>query len=385
MNPIIETGILVDGDLWRYKLKPLDNYLLDNLNNSWNVVRDGDDCLFINTEQATTSYDSVDTFLKNPPPSNQIATYNYKLDLNYFIDNYSSSTELYDFGKEIRGDYQMFTYIDNEDLFFDFNFIDLNKNKDIDPIDVYLYYNDQIIESRHLDDDGIENDRGHKSDLRNINFDLVNMPIGAYKIELHVGDDIVTKSIKTKQNKLSFLNKLWILDVPEDNFSIYTDSDIFHVKTTNPGSKQVIKFASSTLDLSETFKQYSGNLEASTTRISFQKGDVILAGNGVFSFEYNSLLNPQIKKIDSNFDINKTDIKYIIAKYRRPEKKEEYFCNTINFDLSGAYREDSKYGFIISIPGLSVDDGIDDYIKINKIKIDLFGLSLAEKIKTLLK
>jgi len=384
INPIIETGILVDGDLWRYKLKPLDNYLLDKLSETWDFVESGDTCLFISPEVATTSYSSLDIFLKDPPPSNQIATYNYKLNLNYYIDNYSSSTEIYNFDKEIRGDYQILTYIDNEDLFFDFSFIDLNKNKDIDPVDIYLYYNDQIIESRHLDDDGIENDRGHESDLRNIDFNLVNMPTGSYKIEVHVGDDIVTKNIKTKQKKLSFLNKLWVSNVLENNFYVYTDGDIFHVKTMNPGSRQEIKFASSTLDLSETFKQYSRNLKASTTKILFQKGDIILAGNGVFSFGLDSLLNPRIKNIDSNFDINKTNIKYIVAKYIKPEKIGEYFSNKVYFDLSGAYREDSKYSFIISIPGLDTKDG-DNYVEINKIKFDLFGLSLVEKIKTLFK
>ncbi len=384
-NPIIEAGVLVDKTVWRYKLEPIDNYFLNNIQDEWLVYGGADVSLFINPRKASSSYDSLDSFLSNPPPGSEIAVYNYDLNIDYVLENYASSSELKVFETDLRGAYQIIGYIDNEDLFFDFSFIDLNENKDEDEININLYYHDQLIDSVHLDDDGISEDSGEKSASRNLGFDLSNMPKGVYKIELRVGDDIITEKIETKQNKLSFLNKIWISDESISNFSVFTDSDIFHVQTLNPRSIQEIRYGTSTFGLSETFRQFSQTLEASTTELVFERGDIILAGNSVFSFELDSLLNPNIKKIDSTFDLDNAEVAYILSNYKKPEKMGSYFFREVKFDLSSAYREDSKYSFLISVPGLKADDRIGDSIEIEEIRVDLYGTNLLGKIKSLFK
>ncbi|MDA3840134.1 MAG: hypothetical protein PF572_03515 [Patescibacteria group bacterium] len=384
-NPIIEAGVLVDKTVWRYKLEPLDNHFLNYIYDEWAVFEGGGVSLFVNPNNASSTYDSVDSFLANPPATREIAIYDYDLDIDYVLENYASSSGIKVFETDLRGPYQILAYIDNEDLYFDFSFIDVNKNKDDDEININLYFEDQLIDSGHLDDDGVKDDSGENSGLRNLRFDLVNMPKGVYKIELRVGDDIVTKSIETKQNKLSFLNKIWISDENISDFSVFTDSNIIYAQTSNPSSVQEIQFATSTFILGETFRQFSQELEASTTELIFEKGDIILAGNGVFSFNFDSLLNPNIKKIDSSFDLRNTEINYILADYEKPEKSGDYFTKEIKIDLAGAYRENSKYSFLISIPGLRVDDKINDSIEIDEIKVDLRGTDLLGKIKTIFK
>ena len=383
INPIIEAGVLVDKTVWRYKLEPIDNYFLNYIYEQWDIFESESVSLFVNPNISSSTYDSLDSFLASPPATNEIATYNYDLDIDYALDNYASSSELNVFETDLRGPYQIFTYIETEDIYFDFTFFDLNKNKDADEININLYYHDQLIDSGHLDDDGISEDSGEVLGSRSVRFDLANMPSGVYKIELRVGDDIITDVIKTKQSKLSFLNKIWIADESISDYSIFTDSNIVHVQTSNPASIQEIKFASSTLNLEETFKQFSKELVASTTELIFEKGDIILAGNGVFSFDLESLLNPALRKIDSSFDLEDSGINYILAKYKKPEKSGDYYTREVKFDLSAAYREDSKYSFLISIPGLRVDDEVGDYIEIDEIKIDLYGTDLVNKIKSL--
>ena len=383
INPIIEAGVLVDKTVWRYKLEPIDNYFLNYIYEQWDIFESESVSLFVNPNISSSTYDSLDSFLASPPATNEIATYNYDLDIDYALDNYASSSELNVFETDLRGPYQIFTYIETEDIYFDFTFFDLNKNKDADEININLYYHDQLIDSGHLDDDGISEDSGEVLGSRSVRFDLANMPSGVYKIELRVGDDIITDVIKTKQSKLSFLNKIWIADESISDYSIFTDSNIVHVQTSNPASIQEIKFASSTLNLEETFKQFSKELVASTTELIFEKGDIILAGNGVFSFDLESLLNPALRKIDLSFDLEDSGINYILAKYKKPEKLGDYYTREVKFDLSAAYREDSKYSFLISIPGLRADDEVGDYIEIDEIKIDLYGTDLVNKIKSL--
>ena len=385
INPIVEVGVLVDRTVWRYKLEPLDNYFLNYIYEQWESFENGDALLFINPGVASSTYDSVDSFLDNPPASNEIAIYNYDLDIDYVLDGYASSSELNIFETDLRGPYQILTYIDNEDVYFDFTFFDLNKNKDDDEININLYFMEQLIDSRHLDDDGIGDDSGEVLESRNVRFDLANMPSGVYKFELRVGDDIITDTIKTKQSKLSFLNKIWIADESVFDYSVFTDSNIIHVQTLNPASVQEIKIASSTLNLNETFRQFSETLATNTTELVFEKGDIILAGNGVFSFEFETLLNPALRKIDSSFNLENSGINYILAKYKKPEKLGDYYMKEIKFDLSAAYREDSKYSFLISVPGLKADDEIGDYIEVEEIGVDLYGTDLVGKIKSLFK
>jgi len=385
LNPIIESGILVDKTVWRYKLKPVDNYFLDYLFDEWRVLEDDELSLFINPRATSSKYNSLKAFLNNPPSSEKVAVYNYDFKSDYQIFNYASSSERIIHNVHLRGPYQILTYIDNEDLYFDFNFLDLNKNEDKDQVDINLYYRDILIDTRHLDGDEIDNNSGEESELGSLNFELVNMPKGVYKIEVRVGDDIITRQITSKQNKISFLNKIWVADEKLSDFSVFTDSDIFHIQTSNPASIQTIKFASSTLDLKETFKQYSQKLSSSTSELQFEKGDIILAGNGVFSFQFSSLFNPSIKKIDSNFDLANTKVDYIIANYKKPNKKDDFFTKKIEINLDDVYREDSKYSFLLSIPGLKIDDKTNDSIELNKITIDLYGLNLSEKIKNIMK
>lgn len=385
LNSIIEAGILVDNTIWRHKLYPIENSIIDTFSENWHLIEDDEVSLFIDTSRASSSYSSVSDFLINPPALEEIATYNYDLNIDYSMKEYASSTVGYSIDTKLRGPYQFFTYIDNEDLFFEFTFSDLNKNKDSDEIYLHLYYQDQLIDSRFLEDDGIKDDNAEILDSRSLSFELLNMPSGVYKIELRATDDIISEKIETKQNKISFLNKIWISDFGENDLSVFTDSSMVHFQTINPASLQNILFATSSLALNETYRQFSQELEGSSTEIIFEKDDIILAGNGVFSFDGNSLFNPRVKKIDSNFKLDQSGVKYILANYRKPEKDDEYFRKELNFDLRGAYRENSKYNFLISIPGLKADDDINDTIEISEIKIDLYGVDLITKLKSLLK
>jgi len=80
-------------------------------------------------------------------------------------------------------------------------------------------------------------------------------------------------------------------------------------------------------------------------------------------------------------DVNKDGINYVLANYRIPSDDGEWKTAEVEFDLTKAYSEDGKYSFLISIPGLRADDGVDDYIEIGGIKIDLRGRTLFGALK----
>ena len=153
-NRVIEAGILVDGKNWRHELKPIENKIIDQLSLVWDNIKEGD-LVFLQREK---KYNSISDFLKNLPNHDEFAVYNYDLKTDFIINDYSITSEENTINHAIRGSYQFYTYIKDEVLDFEFDILDINKNKDSDSVDIFLYYENQMIATRHLDDDGIIED-----------------------------------------------------------------------------------------------------------------------------------------------------------------------------------------------------------------------------------
>lgn len=375
---VIEIGPLVDKTIWRYNLKPIMNKIIDQLALVWDVKKDSGLMLLQRKDSASsTVYANINDFLNNPPESGKIAVYNYNLQLEYLLPDYKSSMEDKPAIPPLRGACQFYTYIKNEDLDFAFDITDINKNKDNDPVDIDLYCGEQKIDTRHLDDDGIADDKGREGKVRQIDFKIAGLPEGVYKIELRANDDIIS-NITTKQNKLAFINQIRLADGKTKNISLFTDSDDISAETVNPGRLQEIKINGQTLNLNQTYKMFSLSAGSGIKKINLEKPDLILAGNGVFSFSESALINPAIKKVDGNLDVKKID--YVLARYESPREENGWQTAEAEFDLSKAYREGGKYSFLISIPGLKTDDG-DDGVEIREIKAELEGTTLLKRIK----
>lgn len=380
-RPLVEAGVLMDKIIWRYQLQPIENKIIDQLALIWNVV-EKDGVMLLQREK---KYDTIENFLANLPPAEEIALYNYDFKKEFLIKNYEAGKVKQEINYSLRGTYQFYTYLKNEDLDFTFTFLDLNQNKDSDAVDVNLYYGDQLITSRHLDDDGVKTDNGEMKEVRSLNFFESNLPEGVYKVELRANDDVITKKITTSQSRVAFLNRIWLENENDKNISLYTDSQLINAQTINPGSLQNIKVGDKELEISSTYRQFSLMFENKVSEIKIAKGDVILSGSGVFSFNQGNLLDPNFKKVDESFSANPIGINYILAGYRIPEEKDGWKTAQAEFDLNNAYREWNKDSFIISIPGLKADDEIDDSIEIKEIKLELEGKTLREKLNEIFK
>jgi hypothetical protein len=379
---IVEAGVLADKTLWRYDLKPVANRTLDQLSYVWNKTSEAD-LLFLQREK---KFNSIDEFLDNLPDRNKIALYNYDIKSEYIIKDYQKNDKKTVYDYPLRGAFEFYTYIMDEELDFAFNFLDINENRDSDQIDLRLYYGDELIDTRHMDDDGITADKGEKKPVRKLEFKIAGLPEGVYKIELRANDDNITNSIETSQKKLAFLNKLWLANYDKEKIELYTDSKKLLFKTNDPESRQTIIAGKSKLVIDETYKQFETIVEpASSTesvhKIELEKDGLMLAGNGVFSFNKDSLFDPNFKKADDLLDVDIDGVDYILAKYIEPKKVGDSKLIEVDFDLSKAYRENYKYSFLLSLPGLKQEDSGDKGMEIEKVTIELEGKSLWQKIK----
>lgn len=374
--PIIEAGPLVDKTIWRYDLKPINNEYLNNLSGQWAMVQNNNLMLL----QREKKYSTVDNFLNNLPDFKTIALYSYNLKNKYILSDYEPSNSIYTLDHALRGDYQFYTYIKNEDLDFKFSFSDINKNKDADPITLNLYHNDRLIDSRSLEDDGNRTDNGQTSAPRELAFKLPHPEEGVYKIELRANDDIITNSIITKQIKLAFINKIRLANSDDQSITFYTNSHELSALTTNPGKLQTIKVGGAQLTIDETYKQYTIASEDELTKIVLNKDDIVLSGNGVFGFSKEAIIEPELKKVWLNFNPDENNINYTLADYRVPTKTDGWNIANAQFDISSAYRENGKYSFLISLPGLKAEENKNQVI-LKEIRFDLQGKTLWDKIR----
>jgi len=313
------------------------------------------------------------------PNLSEIALYNYKHDFDFKIKNHRPLESIKTIKNSLKGDYSFYFYVgEKENIFFDFLFTDLNQSKGIDPVVIYLYFKDQVIAYQKLDDDGVDNDSGIIKTDRSLKFDLALMPGGVYKIEVRAQEDIISKKILTKHNKLSFINKIWIVEGGlEEGIQVFTDSKSISFNTVNPGSLQVFKLNDEEFAIKKTYKQYSMSATNDVSRIFLKKGDIILAGDGVFSFSKKALMNPNLRKVNVNFKINH-NVNYVLADYSIPKFLDGWYESSAKFDLRRSYRENGKYNFLISIPGLKADDDIEDWVEIKEIEVELSGKSIYD-------
>lgn len=390
--PVIEAGVLTDKKIWRYDLKPIANKIIDDLFLKWGVIKTNGLVLL----QREKKFERLGDFLNNLPPREEIALYHYDLKADYFLKDYKKGGPEAVINYPLRGAYQFYTYIKDEDLNFKFVFFDLNKNKDSDPVELNLYQGSKFIAGRYFNDDGVSVDSGKESEDREAGLKMANLAEGVYKIELKANDDIVTKKIIVSQQKLAFINKIWLADAGGKDMVLFTDCLSLNAQTVNPAKLQTISAGKSALAVSETYKQFSAKFESGMKEIKLEKDDVILSGDGVFGFNEGNMINPEFRKVDASFNPEKEKINYVLAKYNPPAEEGDWRAAEVEFNLSGAYRENGKYSFIISIPGLRAENPSASSapeggqagqavkgVEIGEIKIKLEGKGLWEKLRDL--
>lgn len=377
--PLIELGVLADNKVWRYQMEPLENIALDQLILIWPAVREGDTILL----QRTKKFSSIKEFLTAQPSMKELAIYNYDLPRAHKLNDYQASRGTTTIDIPIRGAYQFYTYLDNEALDYTITVHDLNQNKTADPVSLKLYQDRTIIAQSDLPDDGTASDNGISSAERSLKLRVPDLATGIYKIELIANEDIITRSIETKQNKIAFINRLWLAEGAKIPLSLYTDSLKIIGQTINPGSLQEIRVGNNVLSLTETYRQFATDNQADLIGIGIKKSDVIISGDGLFSFSKNQYFNPDWQKFSKRLNLDARGINYVLAKYDPPQYSGEWQSASGVFDLKKAYREFSKYNFMISIPDLSAEDQLMDSLVIGEIRVDLSGTSLWQKLKKL--
>lgn len=391
-TPIIEAGLLVNKDLWQYQLKPVYNYYLEEKFNNW-FKFDYDKYSLWHNIKDLENIDNNDLdlelllkqYCQGLALNLCLAQYNLVSDdlLPSFRNYEDMEDEKIEQNITLRGHHSFFLYLSGSQLDLKLKAKDLNLNQDKSPIIIDVYSQNILINSYNFPDDRLEVEgSGQVSDKFDLNISLSSMPPGLYRVDLKTNDDIVFTNLKTTASKLSWRNRLWFYDVNQENIDLFTDAKFLQIKVLEPAAYQTIKFGQvekflDKLYLQTELRQDLSNIDLIQS-ISLAKGGLLIESPGVFAFKEELLFNPSYNRLDRYYN---KQAKFILANYELKEKRADgYLLAEIDFDLRGVYREDNYYNFIISVPGLRVEDEKEQLVEIKEIKAKFYGKNLIDKI-----
>ncbi|MCF7795164.1 hypothetical protein K9M50_02295 [Patescibacteria group bacterium] len=383
-DQVLEMGVLADKDLWQYHLEPLENTILEKAINSWHLSR-SNNLIFL---QKNKKFNSLNDFLQSDFSRSSTAVYNINSQDLKISEFKLTKAELekiegHTIEQDLIGHHQFYMYHPGEDLSVDIRVQDLNQNNKEDNIEIFLFYQDQVIAKESLNSI-VSLESSQVSKPRNLSLKLSDLSEGLYKIQIKVSDDIIIKQINTNSNRLAFINNVY-LGESDNDIKLYTDNTNLKVVTTKADSLQTISYAGASFELASTYKQHNFQTNVNENNlwqeINLKKGNLKLSTNSMFSFNKEFAFNPEM--IDLDDSVNLDNIDYIIANYEPVEKEGDWHIASANFDLSHTYSEDNKYSFMFSLPNFSYKR--NTALVIDSIEVTLEGKNIWQKIKEIIK
>lgn len=371
---IIGLGVAIEGETWNFENHTLYNETLNNID--WNNMSDGINTLY----QKNKNFDDIDEFLEISNSIEGVGAYDFDLGENFTIPDYKASPEKMIVKNCLRGKHEFYTYIKDEALDFTFKIQDINRTDGEDPLIIFVYNpRGKKIYSKIISDDGLISKIDPASDPRYISIYIPDLEEGVYKFELSANDDIFIREISTKQQKLVFIDRLYLCDSKEysDGFvdlsleasEIYTNGRLISFYTAHDAGLQTIILDDSGINIYKKHEWIKAYSNPKLSRIYIPKNDLKISCRGIFALEKEHYFNPEIINLKDYSDIE--EVNYIIARYQEPkELNNGWLKNKIIFNLDKAKIEEGNLKFMFSSPDL---DSEDNNFKINSLKVKLTG------------
>ncbi len=351
--PIVELGGLAGEEGSQYFLVPLQNLLIDE--SDWDRTEENGIVLL----QRDRTYESIDSFVTSPPDRSKIATYHYQLTTPYLIPTYIPSSISRTVDVSLRGFHEFKTYIKDENLNLDFTYMDMNRDKEGDSINI-LITNEagELVHQVSSLDDGNKTDDAVPSGLEHIHVLVPDLPEGVYKVELRVGRDIFWRTLTTTQQKIVFLNNVYLADevgyMPEDReVRFWTEAKNLEFMTHHADGAQEVRVAGELVRIPNPYEEYSHEvLSDGVVEVYSPQGDLIVYSDGHIAFSAAQYFNPDPVRLNWNIDLDRLGVDYIIAEYESPELIDGWYHDTAEFDTSWLVKIEDAWKLTISVAGI---------------------------------
>lgn len=370
-QPELNLGVLQPNG--QYYIQEMAHYsreleeILNDPYGEWNIVQEKDTMLF---QRGDAQFDRIDDFLASDYSKKDTASFNYPLKINMALPDYQVKKEATVFKKSIRGAHLLYAYIgENERMSVDFTVQDINRHygEDIYSVTVFAFV-DNVVQKFSIPDDGNVDPNGVVGSEQRLAIDISDLPQGVYRIEIDANDDLFTKQIATTQNKLMFASQIYLTDNAEYRDIVgdglfrptvlYTDSSTVSALTSHDAGLQTLTIGHEQLsvDTRHTFIKSEG-LQG-ITKVLSPKNDILITGDGNFSFSKDQLFDMSFDRIPSLEDLNSLDgFSYIIAHYSPTIIKGGWLTASQKASVPQLYYNDeNKVQFIVTMPGLPEEE-----------------------------
>ncbi|MBU0671186.1 hypothetical protein KKF29_03445, partial [Patescibacteria group bacterium] len=283
LNPeqsIVELGVEKNAEN-NFEIKPLENKFIND--SDWAYLNEDNNILL----QKEKQFDSVGDFLAGIPQDKKIATYHYDLKPEVKIENYTPSNTIQTLDTKLIGTHEFNAYVEDEDLYVEFNFSDLNLKPDDDSIILKVSKGGNEVISEKIEDEDIQ-------DFSKL-IELSSLGTGLVKINIITSNDIQINNIKTKQQK--FVAKTKVYPAEQENVLLYSDSSDLNFRAWTTSGLQEITVGAYEIAVNKvlklfTWRETENDKHRQLKELILPKGGLEIIGDGYFAFQENIFFDP---------------------------------------------------------------------------------------------
>ena len=352
--PIIEIGGLTSADPEIHILQPIHNKLIDD--SVWDRFDENGLVLL----QRDAKYTTIEEFFSDPPSRNSVATYRADFDVPYRMENYWPSSYVQTIDASLRGHHELKTYIKDETLSFEFEYMDMNRDEGEDLVSVLVFNEDGLpVAEARAEDDGNITDDAVATGLENLILTVPGLQEGVYKLVINTTRDIFFRKIHTPQQKMVFLNTVFIGDEVgyreiAAGTTFWAKAELMRAQTRHAEGVQTMSVEADPFDIVEPYQWYTYLLDpSSATKVTVPAGDVEIVLEGNIAFSQSQYFDPDPVSLTYLSDLDELGIDFVLASYTSPREEDGWLVATTSFSTKDLYtEEDGTWKFTISTPGI---------------------------------
>lgn len=344
----------------KYQYLPLYNQILNSL--SWNKTLDGNTTLW----QREKKYKDISELASKLPIDDQVKVASYFFNPSDIVmkENSSSTQNNIKIEKTLRGTHTLLIKVDKNPLSLTVVKQDANGYKGEDVLSIQIYNDQNKIAEQLIPDDGVTDNGGLMMTPQKSEIKIDDIKPGIYKIflkDMTENADVRIKSIEINQSSLVFQSPVFAVD--EKTTTLWTNTKQLKMITYHYTSVQTVKLDSKydlKIDKSNENYEFDLNKPENTDnnkelhQLEIPKNDLIINGDGYFSFSKESFFNPEpIKMFNLSKLLNLDKIDYIIANYQQAKKDGEWYSALAYFDSKDIVIDGDKLYFSLESPELS--------------------------------
>lgn len=347
-QPVIELGALTDMFAQAYDLRPLQNTIIDALDDWERTVVDG----------ATRYSREPGT---QPTDMSTVATYRTTFAEPYRDAAYAPLGTTQTLGASLRGYHKYATYIRDETFAVTLGYMDMNRTAGADAGVVRVWNeNGDVMLEQHFADDGNAGDNQLETHASALTLAGSGWPEGVYTVELSGTSDIFWRSIATPQRYVTFVNRLYVGDdvayLPEPRATRFVTSAKHLVfETFHADSPEHVVIGDKTVALLSAGDKTRATITAPGTVAGYTPvGDVKMTGDGLFALTEGSFFNPYPVQLNAYTDLAAQGIAYVVTTYAPAEHLADgWYRASATFDLAPTVQSDGTVKFTLSTPGIT--------------------------------